>query len=56
MSRIDYSDSDIHLHGQKNQLKKEPDRKQPTAFSLVFCSADSFNREDVGEMFLRNIG
>jgi hypothetical protein len=46
----------LHLPGQKNQLKKEPERKQPTAFSLVLCWADSFNREDVGEMFLRNIG
>jgi hypothetical protein len=33
----------------------KPQRKQPTAFSLVPFLAVSFDREDVGDMFLRNV-
>jgi hypothetical protein len=46
----------LHLHGRRNQLNKEPVRRQLAALFLVPSSADSFAREDVGGMFLRNVG
>jgi hypothetical protein len=44
------------LYVQNNRLKKKPEWKQPPAFSRVPCWADSIDHEDVGDMFLRNVG
>jgi hypothetical protein len=45
-----------HLHGWRNQVNKESVRRQLAAFFLVPTSVDSFDREDVGDMFLWNVG